>query len=49
MLNNDTVPTKVMKWNADEEFVPSNTTEFFSESLVAKWNTIMPGNNAKLG
>ncbi|ROW07055.1 hypothetical protein VPNG_06670 [Cytospora leucostoma] len=33
---------KVVKWNADESFVPTNISEWFSDSLLAKWNTIMP-------
>lgn len=37
------VTTKVIKWNADESFVPANTTEFFSDTLLEKWKTIFPG------
>lgn len=32
-----------MKWNADEAFVPMTQPEWFSKSIVDKWNTLMPG------
>lgn len=47
-LTPESVSTKVIKWNADESFVPKNTSEFFSDALVAKWNTIMPGKSTGL-
>lgn len=34
---------KVVKWEADMSFVPSNTTGFFSNETRARWNTLMPG------
>lgn len=42
MLTVHTVPTKVVKFNADPLFVPSNASEFFSNETVAQWNTMMP-------
>lgn len=37
------VPTKIVKFAADEAFVPNNTVDFFSAPTLEKWNTIMPG------
>lgn len=37
------VSTKVMKWNADQEFVPMTQPEWYSEALTQKWTTLMPG------
>ncbi|KAG9239962.1 hypothetical protein BJ878DRAFT_333968 [Calycina marina] len=34
--------TKVVKFDADVEFVPMNTTGYLKETTIAKWNTIMP-------
>lgn len=39
---NTIVEAKVVKWNADASFVPTNTSEWFSDPLLAKWDTIMP-------
>ncbi|KAB5585859.1 hypothetical protein GE09DRAFT_1277311 [Coniochaeta sp. 2T2.1] len=39
--------TKVVKWEADFSFVPSNTTEFFSDETLAAWNTIMPAGTGR--
>ncbi|KAF3766875.1 hypothetical protein M406DRAFT_254195, partial [Cryphonectria parasitica EP155] len=36
------VAVNVVKWNADASFVPTNTSEWFSDALVAKWNTMLP-------
>lgn len=41
-----TVPTRIVKWNADESFVPPNASEWFSEALLGKWNTMMPAGAA---
>lgn len=41
-----TVPARIVKWNADESFVPPNATEWFSHSLLEKWNTMMPAGAA---
>lgn len=37
------VPTKIVKFNADESFVPNNVSEFFAPDVTARWNTMMPG------
>ncbi|KAI1260311.1 hypothetical protein F5Y18DRAFT_260633 [Xylariaceae sp. FL1019] len=34
--------TRVVKWEADFSFVPKNTTEFFSDHTLSRWQTIMP-------
>ncbi|KAI1326263.1 hypothetical protein F5Y16DRAFT_422012 [Xylariaceae sp. FL0255] len=34
--------TRVVKWEADMTFVPSNTTEFFSDETLDRWKTLMP-------
>ncbi|KAL2288484.1 hypothetical protein FJTKL_03861 [Diaporthe vaccinii] len=39
-------PARIVKWNADESFVPPNATEWFSESLLERWNTMMPAGAA---
>jgi hypothetical protein len=41
--NGPDFPTKIVKFNADESFVPKNTSEFFSDEVLARWNTMMPG------
>lgn len=38
-----TVPTEVIKWNADPEFTPLNATEFLSPKVQAKWESLYPG------
>jgi hypothetical protein len=38
------VPTKIVKFDADESFVPKNVSEFLSPDVTARWNTMMPGN-----
>jgi hypothetical protein len=38
--------TKVVKWEADMSFVPSNASDFFSNETLARWNTLMPGTPA---
>lgn len=40
------VPARIVKWDADESFVPPNATEWFSDTLLGKWNTIMPAGAA---
>ncbi|PSR75224.1 hypothetical protein BD289DRAFT_487198, partial [Coniella lustricola] len=40
--SNREVSVSAIKWDADESFVPTNMTEWFSESLVTKWNTMLP-------
>lgn len=40
--NTPLVPTKIVKFAADEAFVPNDTAEFFSDATLATWNTIMP-------
>ncbi|KAF2108392.1 hypothetical protein BDV96DRAFT_692759 [Lophiotrema nucula] len=35
-------PTKIVRFAADESFVPTNTSEYFSDGVLAKWNTMMP-------
>ncbi|KAI0015591.1 hypothetical protein F4780DRAFT_784046 [Xylariomycetidae sp. FL0641] len=37
-----TFSTHVVKWEADMDFVPRNTTEWFSEKTLQKWQTLMP-------
>ncbi|KAH7391032.1 hypothetical protein DE146DRAFT_758457 [Phaeosphaeria sp. MPI-PUGE-AT-0046c] len=37
-------PTKIVKFNADESFVPKNSSKFFSADVTARWNTMMPAN-----
>ncbi|KAF2646931.1 hypothetical protein P280DRAFT_416657, partial [Massarina eburnea CBS 473.64] len=37
-----TFPTKIVKFAADETFVPVNTTEFFEPHTLERWNTMMP-------
>ncbi|KAH6643882.1 hypothetical protein C7974DRAFT_407591 [Boeremia exigua] len=37
-------PTKIVKFNADESFVPKNASEFFSPGVTSRWNTMMPAN-----
>lgn len=44
-----TVPTEVIKWNADPEFTPLNATEFLSPKVQAKWETLYPGMHAVKG
>ncbi|CAK7199202.1 hypothetical protein SEUCBS139899_001875 [Sporothrix eucalyptigena] len=34
--------TKVVKWEADEAFVPAKDTDFASNKTLATWNTLMP-------
>ncbi|CAK7245006.1 MAG: hypothetical protein STHCBS139747_006572 [Sporothrix thermara] len=34
--------TKVVKWEADEAFVPANDADFASNTTLATWNTLMP-------
>ncbi|KAL1890120.1 hypothetical protein Sste5346_008412 [Sporothrix stenoceras] len=34
--------TKVVKWEADEAFVPAKDTDFASNTTLATWNTLMP-------
>ncbi|EPE09110.1 hypothetical protein F503_06886 [Ophiostoma piceae UAMH 11346] len=34
--------TKVIKWEADEAFVPTADHAFFSNETTAQWNTLMP-------
>lgn len=36
------VRTKVVKWDADEAFVPAKDTDFESNTTLATWNTLMP-------
>ena len=36
------VSTKVVKWEADEAFVPAKDTDFASNTTLATWNTLMP-------
>jgi hypothetical protein len=36
------VPTKVVKFAANEACVPKNASEFFSDSVIATWNTMLP-------
>ena len=40
--NPSAVPTKIVKFAADEAFVPNDTAEFFSDATLATWNTMMP-------
>lgn len=40
------VPARIVKWSADESFVPPNATEWFSDSLLGRWNTMMPAGAA---
>jgi hypothetical protein len=42
-LTSHKVRTKIVKFDADESFVPKNTSEFFSPDVTARWNTMMPG------
>lgn len=42
------VSTKTVKWNADYSFVPTNTSEFFTDAMVDKWNTMMPSKRQPL-
>ncbi|KAF1997495.1 hypothetical protein P154DRAFT_605686 [Amniculicola lignicola CBS 123094] len=35
-------PTKIEKFDPDMSFVPMNSSEFFTDDTLAKWNTIMP-------
>jgi len=37
-----TFTSKVVKWNADEAFVPANMTEWFTAATLARWNSLMP-------
>ncbi|KAK6836933.1 hypothetical protein PG989_006638 [Apiospora arundinis] len=37
-----TFPTKVLKFNANEAFVPNDTSKFFSNETIAQWNTMLP-------
>lgn len=37
------VPTQIVKFEANMSFVPSNTSDFFSDKTLATWNTLMPG------
>lgn len=37
------VSTSVIKWGADEAFVPTTQAAWFSDSITEKWNTLMPG------
>jgi hypothetical protein len=37
------VPTKVVKFAANEAYVPKNASEFFLDDVVATWNTMLPG------
>jgi hypothetical protein len=39
----ETVPTKVVKFAANEAYVPKNVSEFFLDDVVATWNTMLPG------
>ncbi|KAG8168746.1 hypothetical protein KVR01_001495 [Diaporthe batatas] len=39
-------PARIVKWNADESFVPPNASEWFSEALLGRWNTMMPAGAA---
>ena len=38
-----TVATKIVKWEANMDFVPKNASEFFEDKTLALWNTLMPG------
>lgn len=37
------VPTEVIKWNPDPEFVPLNATEFLNPKVQEKWESLYPG------
>ncbi|KAH8785888.1 hypothetical protein F5883DRAFT_536394 [Diaporthe sp. PMI_573] len=39
-------PARIVKWNADESFVPPNASEWFSDALLGRWNTMMPAGAA---
>ncbi|KAF2465348.1 uncharacterized protein BDR25DRAFT_204684, partial [Lindgomyces ingoldianus] len=34
--------TRIIKWESDMSFVPTNTSEFLTDEVLARWNTIMP-------
>ncbi|EFX02976.1 hypothetical protein CMQ_2905 [Grosmannia clavigera kw1407] len=34
--------TRVVKWESDESFTPSEPNGFYSEKTLARWNTLMP-------
>ncbi|KAF2800437.1 hypothetical protein K505DRAFT_320428 [Melanomma pulvis-pyrius CBS 109.77] len=36
------LPTQISKFEPDMSFVPMNTSEFFTDETLARWNTIMP-------
>lgn len=38
-----TVPTEVVQWKADYEFVPLNATEFLDPKVQTKWESLYPG------
>lgn len=42
--NGPDFPTKIVKFNADESFVPKNASEFSSPGVAARWSTMMPAN-----
>lgn len=43
ILTNHTVPTKVVQWKADYDFVPLNATEFLDPKVQTKWESLYPG------
>lgn len=42
-LTHLTVPTEVVQWKADYEFVPLNATEFLDPKVQTKWESLYPG------
>lgn len=43
LLTLHTVPTEVVKWKADYEFVPLNATQFLDPKVQTKWESLYPG------
>lgn len=43
LLTPHTVPTEVVQWKADYDFVPLNATEFLNPKVQTKWESLYPG------
>lgn len=43
LLTPQAVPTEVVQWKADYEFVPLNATEFLDAKVQTKWESLYPG------
>lgn len=43
LLTAPIVSQKIVSFKSDQSYAPTNTSEFFTDEVLQKWNNLMPG------